>query len=245
MLFEAVDGNNCTFYHQLLQEFFAVRRLERLFETNRGEFDDALEELPFSEVVLDLLDDLLDDKEAFEHCRVRFDEALALADRQKKGIGDSGHKFTWLLALRDRKGEKPGLTERLQEIFDEEKAQSRKEAETDGKYVKIPAGSFLMGGYEFGDEQPVRVVYVPAFWISKYAETFAEYAAFCVAVGREVPDDSNWGREDRPVINVSWDDALEYAYWLGKAYHLPTEAQWEKAARGQLGRKYPWGKRRP
>ena len=241
MLFEAVDGNNCTFYHQLLQEFFAARRLEQLFQENRGQFDGALKELAFSEVVLDLLDDLLGHEEAFEHCRVRFDEALALADRRQKGIGGSGHKLTWLLALRDRKGEKSGLTERLQEIFDEEKAQSRKEAETDGKYVKIPAGPFLMGGYEFGNEQPVRVVYVPAFWISKYAETFASYAAFCSATGREVPDDRNWGREDRPVINVSWDDALEYAHWLGKAYHLPTEAQWEKAARGQLGRKYPWG----
>lgn len=244
-IFEGKDKSLCTFYHQLLQEYFAARRLSQLFEKNPEAFDTALMRLPFSSVVLDLLDDLLPHAPVFDHCMDRFETALTQADHDKKGIEDTGHKFTWLLALRDIKGEKPGLKQRLQEIFDTEKEQSPKEAVTDGKFVKIPAGAFLMGGYEFSDEQPVRVVYVSEYRISRYAETFREYDEYCLARNKEKPDDEGWGRGERPVINVSREDVRVYVSWMGKAYSLPTEAQWEKAARGRLGRKYPWGNDEP
>ena len=245
MLFETVDEHRFTFYHQLLQEYFAARRLEQLFTEDPAAFDAALEKLPYREVVLDFLDDLLSHEKVFDHCMDRFKEALARANEAKQGIGDSGHKFTWLLALRDRKAEQPGLKDRLRGEFDREKARSINEAETDGNYVKIPAGPFLMGGYEYADEQPVRVVYAPDFWISKFAETFQDYKAYCRVKDTKPPDDRGWRGEDRPVINVSWEDATDYARWLGKAYCLPSEAQWEKAARGTLGRKYPWGNSAP
>jgi formylglycine-generating enzyme required for sulfatase activity len=70
--------------------------------------------------------------------------------------------------------------------------------------------------------------------------TVAQYRRFCEATGRSMPDAPGWGwHDDHPIVNVSWDDARAYAKWAGVS--LPTEAQWEKAARGTDGREYPWG----
>jgi len=172
----------------------------------------------------------------------RIKEAIKEANRQESGLSDTGDEFTWLLALRDRKGELPELKDKLQSIFDQEREASREGAAVDGKFVKIPAGAFLMGGYEYDGEQPVRVVYLSDYWISRYAETFEEYDGYCEESGKEKPPDKeNWGRGRRPVINVSWNDAKAYIKWLEDGSCLPTEAQWEKASRGCLGRRYPWG----
>ena len=122
----------------------------------------------------------------------------------------------------------------------------------------IPAGEFWMGRthmFMFDelswtararlDDQPARPVFVDAFYMDKYEMTTIDYAKFVDATKHATP--WNWkdgkvnpGQERWPVYNVSWDDATAYCTWVGK--RLPTEAEWEKAARGGLDKKlYPWG----
>ena len=143
--------------------------------------------------------------------------------------------------------------------------------------VLVEKGSFTMGD-TWGDswviDRPThRVTLTYDFYIGKYETTFVEYDAFCEATGRSKPSDENWGRGDRPVINVSWWDAIAYCNWLSEmeglpkaydeegslldsegkittdpskvvGYRLPTEAEWEYAARGgkeSKGYKYAGG----
>ena len=124
--------------------------------------------------------------------------------------------------------------------------------------VEIPAGTFMMGNpVGTPEEQPVHEVHLSAYSIGKYEVTNREYRQFVAATGRYHPanplfaDGKNYFYDyaDSPVVEITWSDAAAYCAWLsertGKDYHLPTEAQWEKAARGGLeGAIYPWGDER-
>lgn len=116
--------------------------------------------------------------------------------------------------------------------------------------VLIPADEFEMGdhhGVGFDDEQPVHTVYLDAFYIDKYEVTNAQYRKFMDATGHSAPgywNDALVNAPKQPVVGLSWHDAVAYAEWEGK--RLPTEAEWEKAARGGLvGKRYPWGDEAP
>lgn len=123
--------------------------------------------------------------------------------------------------------------------------------------VVVPAGVFWMGSADDdpdarSNELPRHRVLVPDYRISKYPVTNAQYQAFVLNIGYPLP--SHWfdkqipkDQEDHPVVNVSWEDAQNYCHWLtsmyGHLFRLPTEEEWEKAARGAFPetRRYPWG----
>ncbi|MGE5236152.1 MAG: formylglycine-generating enzyme family protein [Acidobacteriota bacterium] len=110
----------------------------------------------------------------------------------------------------------------------------------------VPPGTFEMGavrgdGSGFADEQPRHeVALTRGFWIDTTEVTFAEYRRFAEAAGAAMPRLPNWADDTHPVVNVTWQNAVDYCRWTGG--RLPTEAEWEYAARGGTsGLRYPWG----
>ena len=153
----------------------------------------------------------------------------------------------------------------LRARLDGQNPDRRIHAQTGIELIRIPAGPFRYGSADsdkmaFNNERPQRTVDLPEYWIGRAPVTNAQYKRFLDAnPGQRVPfvqadwaTPYNWdekrrvypaGKADHPVVLVSWDDARAFCDWAGLA--LPTEVQWEKAARGTDGRIWPWGNERP
>ena len=112
--------------------------------------------------------------------------------------------------------------------------------------IRVPQGEFQMGCLRWLHTQPLRNITMTAFSIGKYPVTNEEYRSFLTTLGRRISPlvaDAKYSKH--PVVDVSWFDAMEYCRFLeeitGRKFSLPTEAQWEFAAKGAQGRIYPWG----
>ena len=116
--------------------------------------------------------------------------------------------------------------------------------------VTIPAGEFIMGSDQGREEErPAHTVFVDTFEMDLFEVTNEDFAKFVAETGyiteaEKAADGATWrtrgeGKERHPVVEISWNDAVAYCQWLGK--RLPTEAEWEKAAKGTEGLIYPWG----
>lgn len=138
-------------------------------------------------------------------------------------------------------------------------------------FVYVPAAPFQMGSNDDDDEKPIHTMHVDAFWLGKTPVTNAQFRLFIESSGytnqalwtttgwqwrtsQKITQpgywtDSKWNTPQQPVVGVSWYEVVAYTAWLtqatGQAIRLPTEAEWEKGARGTDGRKYPWGNEAP
>lgn len=174
------------------------------------------------------------------------ERAIEAATQYLREAGREGEHYRAALLLLD--AAELGLAEARQ-AEREAAARAAAIAASVPEMVAVPAGTFYMGCVTRGncprDEVPVHEVRIARFELSKYEVTFAQWDA-CVEYGdcRWVSDEG-WGRGERPVINVSWRDAQQYLQWLnretGESYRLPSEAEWEYAARAGSETRYPWG----
>jgi len=252
------------FQHQIFQEYFAAIELCRLYrkaeeKPDRPEMRAAMEKMKYMPEVGQFFAELIEEKSRAEE----FDFWQDLVTRNNR----EDWVRTYALQVRDKLGEHKAK-DALSKLFD---AENRRLAQSNhsSPMVHVPEGGFVRGSYEFEDEWPVSWVAVDNFDIDRHPVTNRQFMEFLKdhhkrnksykdtddqevidfefskikAMAEEVIIQE--GYEDHPLVGVTWHGAQAYCKWKSSLeqaeFRLPTEAEWEKAARGSLGRRYPWG----
>jgi formylglycine-generating enzyme required for sulfatase activity/serine/threonine protein kinase len=186
-------------------------------------------------------------EERAQKARGEYEKALSAANKAivAEDYDQAATKYKQAL---DIKPDNPELSIKLQQAVNNSSSELLKKYAPGMVLVKIPAGSFKMGHFGRGgnkDEKPQHKVTIGGFNLTKHEVTFAQYDIYIDDTGKNKPDDNGWGRSNRPVINVSWNEATAYAQWLsrqtGYRFRLPSEAEWEYAARANSATAYSWG----
>ncbi|MEW6215628.1 MAG: SUMF1/EgtB/PvdO family nonheme iron enzyme, partial [Nitrospirota bacterium] len=244
--------------HQIFQEYFASKRLLRLRRYDVRSMCSSMENMSYMPEVGRFLSELIEAETEEKNAEDEFTfwQKLLTADN------DNDWARTYALQVRDKLGEV-----KAKRFFDEllkEEDEGLKTEPTNNNMISIPAGKFLYGS-EYPDEWPVRWSEIDYdYYIDRYPVTNEEYCRFLNNVKPDKMSLDKWiylegsfgnkrcrikkegdeyrvekGYEQHPVIFVTWFGANAYTKWAGK--RLPTEKEWEKAARGLYGRRYPWG----
>ncbi|HOL18851.1 MAG TPA: bifunctional serine/threonine-protein kinase/formylglycine-generating enzyme family protein [Candidatus Hydrogenedens sp.] len=178
--------------------------------------------------------------------QLRSDVSPSINDVLQRALKEE-REDRWQTALEFREA----LQESFEKSYTEKKIhvitkiQKEKNVSTE-KMVFLEGGYFLMGNDEVVEESPEEEVFVEPFWMDIYPVTVAEYQKYIEATGAPLPrywHDPVLNGPDQPIVGISWFEANEYAQWAGKM--LPSEKEWEFAARGKENRKYPWGNTPP
>ncbi|MEM6456699.1 MAG: SUMF1/EgtB/PvdO family nonheme iron enzyme, partial [Acidobacteriota bacterium] len=203
-----------------------------------------------------LADSVDDDGERFQVLRLLKSEVFSGWEEATIGDGRTGREVLDGLRVDEPDDEVRGLLRELLGIeapaivsgVGEQEAGSERTHEQDGSVlVYVPSGEYTLGAEDIDEEEkPIHTVTLSPYWIGKYPVTNAQYRTFLESTGYDEPEEwhnKQFNGPDQPVVGVTWHDAQAYCAWAGLV--LPSEAQWEAAARGTDQRAYPWGNAEP
>ena len=237
------------FYQCVLNSFESIQtELEKSMLAGRVKKGDEIEGISKEKIALAIQNEN-DAKRLFENVEDLIDQARDVPQFFKRidFMTEALQKIREIESLQSTVsvGE---LTE-LRKHIDEIRTDAEKRMPFEPELVTLTGSCFLMGSAESekfaANDERQHEICIDDYEIGRYEITFKEYDRFVFAVGGDYLDDHDWGRDNYPVINVSWDDAVQYAKWLseqtGETYRLPTEVEWEYAARGGTDTSYSWG----